>query len=123
MGSEPSWSARAWSCSLWDSLIAAATSLRNASVVASSSRTYKRSGLVKKAPLPDQNVQGACLTDENDGGRAARASRRRTHPPCWGLDRLPWMTSRPRGLAPLSYSVSMLVIGTRGALPSSPTAR
>src|SRR6516225_341473 len=71
VGSESSWSARAWSCSLWGSLIAAATSLRNASVVASSSRTYKRSGLFKKAPLPDQNVQGACLTDANDGGRAA----------------------------------------------------
>ena len=64
--SESSWSARAWSCSLWGSLIAAATSLRNASVVASSSRTYKRSGLFKKAPLPDRNVQGACPADEND---------------------------------------------------------
>jgi hypothetical protein len=58
-------STRASSCSLWASLIAAATSWHNASVEASSSRTYKRSGLFKKAPLPDQNLQGACPTDEN----------------------------------------------------------
>jgi hypothetical protein len=58
-------STRASSCSLRASLILAVTSLNNASVEASSSRTYKRSGLFKKAPLPGQYLQGACPTDEN----------------------------------------------------------
>jgi hypothetical protein len=58
-------STRASSCSLRASLILAVTSLNNASVEASSSRTYKRSGLFKEAPLPDQNLQGAGLVNEN----------------------------------------------------------